>query len=137
MNRETDLWETRESAVYVVYNKLMSMNNKYRTTDAQRLEGRSRSKKVGLSEEKTMVEGKDWYEFCLPCELHMLYNNVSGEIWFNESEYAKLTLPQVLIRFIPSLWSNIVLSSPASDLRQPTFYVMGNWSTRPTLPTTY
>jgi len=39
--------------------KFMSTNNKYRMTDAQRSEGRSRFKKVGLSVEKTMVEEKD------------------------------------------------------------------------------
>ena len=39
--------------------KLVSADNKYYMTDAQRLEGRSRSKKVVLSEEKMMVEEKD------------------------------------------------------------------------------
>ena len=60
--------------------KLMSTNNKYRMTDAQKLEGRSRSKKVGLSEEKTMVEEMDRHEFWC-WELHML---ITGMMIYSE-----------------------------------------------------
>ena len=73
----------------------MSTNNKYHMMDAQRLEGSSRFKKVGLSEEKMMVEERTDMSFCaaLQCELHMLlYSNV---IQWRDS--------QVLLRFIPSL----------------------------------